>query len=243
MTLRQIPRRAVLLVVLALAACGSRDDPPTAFAPVSYDYLTKLRLNVSSIDIDDSWSPRPDTREMGSLAPTTPVEALRQMAHDRLVANGAPGRAVFVIDDASIIARGDTYDGHMTVHLDVTSPDGTRSGYAEARVARTAPILKDTPNATRAALAALVDKMMDDMNVEFEYQVRRSLRSYLQTGPTTPVSRPIQSEELTAPVASPPGAALPSSSVPVAPPSSVPQLSPPPTNLMPPSLSPPPSTL
>ena len=37
--------------------------------------------------------------------------------------------------------------------------------------------------------------MMDDMNVEFEYQVRRSLKDWLAT--TTAVPAPVESQPLT----------------------------------------------
>lgn len=203
MTIGIWPRRVVLgaLLLAPLAACGGGDLPPASYPKVSYDYLTRLRLNVASVEIDDSLPPPADPREMSRLAPTPPVEALRQMAQDRLLANGSAGRAVFVIDEASIFQVRDRYEGKMTVHLDVTTSDGSRSGYAEARVSRTRTFNSDGPNATRAALNELVTQMMADMNVEFEFQVRRSLRSYLQSNaaPAVAAPPPIQSETLAPP--------------------------------------------
>jgi hypothetical protein len=39
--------------------------------------------------------------------------------------------------------------------------------------------------------------MMDDINVEFEYQLRRSLSEYLQTtSPGAPPPPPVQSQDL-----------------------------------------------
>jgi hypothetical protein len=212
---------------LGLAGCGGGDDLPKSFDPLHYDYLPRLTLQVSSVEIDDSWVPRSGVREVGNLAPTPPVEALRTMAQDRLGAGGPPGRAVFVIDDASIVQVRDNYEGRFVVHLDVMSSDGTRTGYAEARVTRTQSIGRDTPNARRAELAAMVDKMMSDMNVEFEFQVRRSLRGFLMgNGPVAPAPKPIQTEELSAPAAA---------AVPDAPPLPGTQpLSPPPGSLAPP---------
>lgn len=191
---------AALLLPIGLAGCGASDDPPMSYPPVSYDYLTKMRLNVASVDIDDSVAPNPDPRDMARFAPVKPVDALRQMAQDRLVAQGVTGRAVFVVDQASITQNRDRYEGQLTAHLDVATSDGTRSGYAEARVQRSTAFSKDGPNATRAALNTLLTQMMTDMNVEFEFQVRHSLRSYLTT--TTPAAPPpptIQTEDLTAP--------------------------------------------
>jgi hypothetical protein len=196
---RLLPITAVLLPLIA-AGCAS-DDPPMSYPPVSYDYLTKLRLNVASVDIDDSLAPSRDSRDLSRFAPITPVNALRQMAQDRLVAQGSSGRAVFVVDDANIIQVRDRYEGRITAHLDVATSDGARSGYAEARVSRSSAIGKDGPNATRAALNALVTQMMSDMNVEFEFQVRRSLRAYLTTTtPAAPAAPAIQTEDLLAPL-------------------------------------------
>ena len=195
-------RRLALLAaaLLPLAACAGGDLAPQSYPPVSYDYLTKLRLNVASVDIDDSLPPSIDPHDLSRLAPVTPVDALRQMAHDRLVAQGSTGRAVFVIDDATITQSGNHYNGRMTVHLDVTTSDGARSGYAEARVSRSSSFDRDGPNATRAALNDLVTQMMTDMNVEFEFQVRRSLQGYLATtAPAAPPPPAIQTEPLQAP--------------------------------------------
>jgi len=94
----------------------------------------------------------------------------------------------------------------MTVHLDVAGADGNRSGYAEARVTRSATIENDQPNAARAELNLLVSQMMSDMNVELEFQVRRSLRSLLQKGPqAAPLPAPVQKEELAPPPPAVPG--------------------------------------
>lgn len=204
MTAHSRPRRLVLalciLLPFGLAGCGASDDPPMSYPPVSYDYLTKLRMNVASVDIDDSVAPNTDRRDVSRFAPIKPVDALRQMAQDRLVAQGSSGRAVFVVDEASIVQMRDRYEGRMVAHLDVATSDGTRSGYAEARVQRSTAFIKDGPNATRAALNNLVTQMMVDMNVEFEFQVRRSLRSYLTTTtPAAPAPAAIQTEELPKP--------------------------------------------
>lgn len=204
MTAHPRPRRLVLILFLllpfGLAGCGASDDPPTSYPPVSYDYLTKLRMNVASVDIDDSVAPNTDPRDVSRFAPIKPVDALRQMAQDRLVAQGSSGRAVFVVDEASISQVRDRYEGRMVAHLDVSTSDGTRSGYAETRVQRSSAFSKDGPNATRAALNTLVTQMMVDMNVEFEFQVRRSLRSYLTTTtPAAPAPAAIQVEELPKP--------------------------------------------
>ncbi len=200
MTIRAWPRRVALAAILAapvlLAGCSS-DQPAKSFPKLSFDYLPKLRLNVASVDIDEANPPVRDVKDMAILAPNKPIDALRDMAQQRLLANASSGRAVFVVDQASIVNDRDKLKGTFAVHLDVTTSDGNRTGYAEARVSRTADYENDGPNATRAALDGLVSDLMKDMNVEFEYQIRRSLRAYLSTGNAPPpVAKPVQSEDL-----------------------------------------------
>lgn len=203
MTTNLVSRRAALtaplLTVLGLAACGE-EAPPPVFAPLRWNYLPPLKLNVARIDIDDSWTPRGGAREKGFLAPTPPVDALRRMAEDRLIAGGNAGRALFVIDDASIRQSRDDYQGSFAVHLDISTADGSRSGYAEARVTRQRAIQDDSPNGMRAELYDMVRQMMSDMNVEFEFRVQQSLRDDLQTtAPAAPPPGPVDQENLTPP--------------------------------------------
>lgn len=218
MTANRVSRRAALTALslclpALLAACG-RSSPPTSFAPLGWDYLPPLKLNVAVVNIDDAWVPNSDGPDLGDLAPTPPVAALRKMAEDRLVAAGTSGQASFVIDDASIVQSRDKYQGTFAVHLDISTSNGTHSGYAEARVLRTRNIDDDSPEGERAELYALIKQMMSDMNVELEYQIRRSLHDYLLTGaPAAPAPAPVQQQEL-----APPTAVL----TPVAPPISAP---------------------
>ena len=188
-------RRTALLLPLLLAACGGDDLPPRAdFPALHYEYLTPLRLNVATVDVPDAPPPGP----LDGVNPAPPGQALRRMALDRIGAGGSTGRAVFVIDQASITQAGGGLSGIMAVHLDILGPDGGRAAYAEARVTRqaTLPRRADLP----AALYDMTRAMMDDMNVEFEFQARRALRDWLQSAEPAPAPAPVQQQELSAPV-------------------------------------------
>jgi hypothetical protein len=230
-----------IMLSLGIAGCGGDDAPPPAsFPPLHYDYLTKLRLNVGSIDIQDHSVPLgPD--DISAQSPVTPAQALLQIAHDRLFAAGLLGRAQFVIDQASIVrgAAGGFY-GQMAVHLEVMTAGGQRAGYAEARVARQHQPGSDPEN-TQTVLYDMTKQMADAMNVELEYQIKRSMGDFLDTaasvpaavtaaplGPTPPPSVPSQPLAPPAPQglddlapAPPDGAAPPADQPP-------PQMSPPP---------------
>jgi len=177
---------------LALAACADT-PPPRVFAPLKYDYLPPLRLNVGVIDIGDA----PDHGPLDAQSPAPPGPALRQMVQDRLATGGSTGRAVVTLDEAQIVRTGDTLDGTMAVHLDILGEDNFRAGHAEARVSRrTTGVDRDS---LRTALYDMTRLMLADMNVELEFQIRRTLKSILQDTAAEPAPVPVQKQDLSAP--------------------------------------------
>jgi len=217
---------------LLLAGCGedAAQSPPVAYEQPTYGYLTKLHLNVAQVDIDDSWQPAVGPglpRHVESLSPVAPVEALRRMAQDRIAIGGSSGRARFVIEDASIVAGPDRLDGSLAVRLNIATSDGAPAGFAEARVIRSMT-LGGATDGGRATAYALVTQMMADMNVEFEFQAKRSLHDYLQATDPVAAPAPVQSQDLPPPGSpaadQPPPGPMPADS----------QMSPPPSNLLPP---------
>jgi len=187
----------VLVLPLAIGSCGGDEPPPASFAPLHYEYLRQLRLNVGSIDVQDHSTPAGDGDVTGQ-APVPPAQALVQMAHDRLFAAGLTGQAIFVIDQASIVRGSDgTLNGQLAVHLDVLTAAGARAGYAEARVARQHVPGSDEED-LRSVLYDMTKQMMSDMNVELEYQIRRSMSDWLVSGNDTPA--PVTAAPLQAPV-------------------------------------------
>lgn len=226
-----LTRRAALLLPLLLAACGGEE--PHYFPPLRYGYLPPIRLNVSSIQIEQRFIPSGMPPDVTQFDPVTLSDALRAMAQDRLQAFGTTGRAVFVIQDASLVRQGDTISGSMDVVLDIYPADGApRAGFAEARVTRQ---FSGHIDDLRAKLYEMTKAMMDAMNVEFEYQIRNRLHDWLASG-TAPVPA-VQAQPLDG---SPPPGASPSSPPPDmgAPPIGAPQIGAPPMGA-PPMPSPP----
>lgn len=179
--------RLTVLLALALTAC--QDTPsPQVFEKLRYDFLTPLRLNVSIVEIGDAPVPGPLDVEN----PSPPGPALRQMAQDRLAAGGTAGQAVFTIDQAQVVRTGTTLDGVMAVHLELAGPSG--SGRAEARVTRQSSGVDRA--ALRGALYDMTKQMLADMNVELEFQIRRTLKDWLQEVSLAPLPPPVQTENL-----------------------------------------------
>ena len=203
---RLLPRRAALAlaavsVPLLLVGCAEQ-SAPQFFPPLTFGYLTKIRLDVADIEVSNAWTPGPvaNGEHVEDQSPVQPVDALRRMVQDRLVPAGATGSATVTIDDASLVRQTDRFEATFAVHMDIHNADGTRSGYAEAKVARTRTITDYTPAAIHQALYDLVKATMDDMNIEFEYQIRHSLKDWLQTAsPVAPLPPPVEQQPLATP--------------------------------------------
>jgi len=173
-----LPRRAILLPLL-LASCGGwerADDTPRRLDPLQYGHLNKLRLNVGLVDTEVQFVPGgPGSGDVSAYAPDPPVSALRRMAQERLVAAGDRARAVFIIRYASLVKNGDVYDGNIDVALDIFGPDNNRIGHVEARAYRR----HAGEGNLRSILHDMTRELMNALNVELEYQVRRNLRDWL----------------------------------------------------------------
>ena len=189
---RTLIRRSPLLLPWLLAACGG--DEPRVYAPLRYDYLEPIRLNVASVQVQQRFVSSGAKPDVTPLDPVPPVQALRAMAQDRLQALGAAGQALFIIQDASLVKRGDTVTGNMAVRLEIAMPNNPRAGFAEARASQVrSGDMDDLPS----VLYDMTKQMMDAMNVEFEFQIRRSLRSWLLAPGAA--ATPVQQQDLTSP--------------------------------------------
>ncbi|MCZ8142647.1 MAG: hypothetical protein O9273_13315 [Acetobacteraceae bacterium] len=202
-------KRRALCALPLLAACAN-EQPAGPFVPPgppSYGHLTPLRLKVSALEIKE---PESGTALMVQQpAPFLPSDVMLRMARDRLSAAGGTGSARFVIQTARLTREtasaagafspaSETFRCIMRCQLEIISAeDGVlASAAAEVRREVTGPTRDD---AERAALAERVVKLAgQDMNVEFEFQVRRHLRNWLQmvAAPGEALPQPVEREAL-----------------------------------------------
>ena len=184
-----LTRRSSLLLPVFLAACGGEEKHD--FPPLHYNYLLPLRLNVAEIRIEQRFVPSGRPPDVSQLDPMPPVQALRNLATDRLQALGASGVAVFVILNAGLTRQKDTLTGAFEVELDIYTAPNVRAGYADASVTGSySGDMDDLPQ----RLYDMTRGLMDRMNVEFEYQVRRSLGGWLL--PAGATLGPVQQQPL-----------------------------------------------
>jgi hypothetical protein len=186
--MKHLPRLFLLLPLglpLGLAACGSSAPPPQQdFPPLNYSYLPPITLKVAQIDVRDEYLPGPESAQLISADPEAPALALESMARARLVADGSPGSATFVIRRASLHDVGGVLEGAMDVQLDISTSNGQRVAFAEASVSRSVTAPNDSnQERLRAALYSLTKNLMTDMNVQFQYQVQKSLVDWLAFPP------------------------------------------------------------
>jgi hypothetical protein len=210
---RPLTRRVALMLPLLVAACAAQPPPAHQYAPLDFGYLTPMRLNVASIEVEQNFVPSGLPPDVTQYDPINPLAVLKLMAEQRLQAVGATGRAVFIINDASVIGQGNTITGTFAVTLAVYDSAGERVGYAQATATRQ---MTGFGEDLRGALYSLTTSLMQQMNVEFEYQVRRSLANWLVSASAVPPS--VQQAPLPAAPPSPAPGAPPARTAPVTPP-------------------------
>jgi hypothetical protein len=213
-------RRSVLLFSLA-ASCARPEPPAAPLGPMSWTHLTPLPLDVATLEVSPA-SPPPPPGDIGARLAPSPAEAVRSMARDRLSALGASGQAVFLVTAASLVRERGALRCALGCRLEITGKgegvdDGP--GFIEAAAQRS---VSGAEAARSRAADLLLRQAMDDLNVEFEFQLRRNLRRWLV--PTAPagaaLAPPVGRDELPPSrdgEAAVPGGRIPPPSQPLAP--------------------------
>lgn len=193
-----------------LAGCASSNPSEETFPTPDYSYLPPLNLNVSQVNVDNQ--AQPDSDDISSKSPTNPADTLTLMAHQRLHAMGSSGTASLTITKAEMTkAPHHALSGSYTVKLNLNDTAHNHHGFITAHVQRTIDAPSDL--GLEHNLHTLNTQLMDDMNVELEYQVRSHLASWLTDATGTPLdAATIQSQDLGSTDLSAPNATAPQSS-------------------------------
>ena len=204
-----LTKRRAFLALPFLAACANEQaaGPYIPPGPPSYAHLMPLRLKVGTLEIQEAGSGTAFL--VDQAAPLQPADVMLSMARDRLSAAGGPGKARFLIQTASLTREGGTSGGVfspasetfrcvMSCQVEIISSEDAilASATAEASRAVTGTV-RDAGE--RAALAERAAKLAgQDMNVEFEFQLRRHLRAWLQlvAAPGESLPQPFEREAL-----------------------------------------------
>ena len=214
---------AAFASVLALAACAAPPPPPQNFPPLDYSYLKPIVFNVATLNVVDNYTPSPAEIALNANNPAPPATTLLAMLNRRLQPSGTPGAGTVTVQVASITEANGRLNGQMTVDINLSSPDGRATGFAEASVSATAsePDTDADPNAQQAALYQMTKKLMDTMNVELPYQIAHNIPNWVSwTNPQGAMSAPVSDGTVpggiqAAPLAAPPGSGGPA--MPIAP--------------------------
>jgi hypothetical protein len=204
-----LTKRRAFLALPVLAACAN-EQPAGPFVPPgppSYGHLTLLRLKVGTLEIQGPGSGTAFLVDQS--APLQPADVMLRMAQDRLSAAGGPGKARFLIQTASLTREGgasggvfspasETFRCVMRCQVEIISAEDATLATTSAETIRvvTGPV-RDAGE--RAALAERAVKLAgQDMNVEFEFQLRRHLRAWLQlvAAPGESLPQPVEREAL-----------------------------------------------
>lgn len=146
---------------------------------MAWTHLTPLPLDVAALEVVPS-APPPPPGDIGPLLSPTPADAVRSMARDRLSAIGGSGQAVFLVTAASLVREpGGALRCSLGCRLDIAGKGGEDGpGFLEAAAQRG---VSGAEASRPQAADLLLRRTMDDLNVEFEFQLRRNLRRWLAT--------------------------------------------------------------
>jgi len=202
-----------LILAVMLAGCsGPAPVPqPQVFAPLDYSYLPPIVLKVANLNVVNNYVPSADEGALIAQDPEPPATALLAMLNRRLVASGTPGTGTVSVQVASINQVNGNLVGAMTVDINLASADGRSTGFAEASVSASQTAPDPDSGQMPAALYAVTKQLMDNMNVQLQYQIQHNLGPFLSLAVAPGVAPlaagpagAIQATPLTAPTGTPP---------------------------------------
>ncbi|MDX9860525.1 MAG: hypothetical protein RBS99_06365 [Rhodospirillales bacterium] len=188
--------RQVLMVgfaTLALAACGTTAPMEKQVAVLP----PPIGLDVARIEVVSKVQASSTRPHVEGLLPTTPEQALRDWANNRLVAQGQSGVARFTITDAAIVEEDlprdvgmpgllrapqtVRYNATAAAILEVLDEPNAREGRAAARVAFSRTIWPDaSPEAHQDLWQGMIAPLVSAFDSEMTENIRGHLGSFIR---------------------------------------------------------------
>ncbi|HUH82982.1 MAG TPA: hypothetical protein VLX85_00140 [Stellaceae bacterium] len=196
MRLGSLPLMAMALVLAGLVAgCGSAPPRPT-YADIRFNDEPPIRLAVGGVDIQSTWQPSIQPPHVEHLFPVEPVRVLENWARDRIAPAGGSARAVFVIEDASVIEvdlkkkesgvaavftnqPSQRYDATVQATLRIVDDRGTPVRYVTVKATRSETVLEDiSPNDRDKTWYEMTKKLMADFDRQMSAEISANFGGY-----------------------------------------------------------------
>jgi len=184
-----------LVLLLTLTGCET-SIKSTEQAELTFTNLVPLRLNVASIEVQQTYQPPLTKPNVDHLFKTPPVQVMTNWAKYRFRANGGTDRALVIIKNASVkqvILKKDKsftgiftqqqsrrYDMNAEIIVKIIGPGGVQKAVASAIAKRSKTIREDANLNQRDQIwFTMEERLMDDLNKEIEAKSRRYLGGWL----------------------------------------------------------------
>ncbi|MBL4692559.1 MAG: hypothetical protein JKY92_04440 [Magnetovibrio sp.] len=180
------------MVGFGLSGCVKDQVIGGPIAQIGFQHLSKVRLNVASINIKSNYKGPIDAPNVEQRFSTPPEQAMFNWAMTRLVAVGGPentGIANFVIQDGSVIetrlqkTKGfkgmfayeptTRYDATAKATMSITKDKSGATGTIRVTSKRSIEVSENATLAQREqAWMELVEKLMADFNTQMDVQIK-----------------------------------------------------------------------
>ena len=183
---------------LALVACST--PAPTQVLPkLTFSHLAPIKFDVETVEINNLYKAPNDWAYIEDQFPTSPANAIRTWAIERLkpVGNAGSGTLRIVINQASVREhdlkldksfkgaftkqQSNRYDVNIDVALELIDGAGKKVGFSAAKVDRSITTREDISlNDRDKRWFETTEKAMEDFNREMEANIRQYLAGWLR---------------------------------------------------------------
>ncbi len=179
-----------------LSACTT--PPPTGHQPeLTFAHLPPIRLGVDRIEIVYAYTPPMRAPNVEHRLPTSPMEAAKHWAEERLQASAGPAIARFIIRNAKVVEeklpttggflgyftidQGARYEATLDVFLEIVDGKGKRLAFAEAKANYTQTVPEDMSiNERESYWFRLTENLLKSFDQEMGAAIREHLSDFLR---------------------------------------------------------------